>query len=303
MNVHGRPVLHWLALRREQAQPHVEPVGRRVQLGTDHPVAAADGILRQTRTGEIEGAALARATDLGRPVLGMQRPYPRLQARRRQQQPVVDLDLAGMDRARHHDARARQHEAAVDGEPCEARGALAALAQCQKLGLQLVDAASAQRRHRHDLRALERGRGEQRLDLGHALQQLVVVGEIGLGQRHDAAVEAEQVDDLQMLDGLRLDALGRRDDQQGGVDAGGAGQHVVHEALVARHVDETELPAVAQVAVGVAEIDGDAARLLLLEAVGIDAGQRLHQRRLAVIDMTRGADDHGSALMTTLAPA
>ena len=247
MNVHGRPVLHRLALRREQAQPHVEPVGRRVQLGTDHPVAAADGVLRQSRTGEIEGAALARAADLGGPVLGMQRAHPRLQARRRQQQPVVDLDLAGMDRARHHDARARQHEAAVDGEAREARGALAALAQCQKLGLQLVDAAAAQRRHRHDLRAPERGRGEQRLDLGHALEQLVVVGEVGLGQRHDAAVEAEQVDDLQMLDGLRLDAFGCRDDQQRGIDAGGAGQHVVHEALVARHVDEAQLPAIAQV--------------------------------------------------------
>ena len=47
--------------------------------------------------------------------------------------------------------------------------------------------------------------------------------------------------------------------------------------------------------VGEAEIDGDAARLLLLQAVGIDAGQRLHQRRLAVVDMARGADDHGSA--------
>src|SRR5581483_3789357 len=85
-----------------------------------------------------------------------------------------------------------------------------------------------------------------------------------------------------------------RHDQQGGVDAGGAGQHVVHEALVARHVDETQLPAIAQVAVGIAEIDGDAARLLFLQAVGIDAGQRLHQRGLAVVDMACRADDHGA---------
>ena len=96
-----------------------------------------------------------------------------------------------------------------------------------------------------------------------------------------------------MLDGLRLDALGRRHDQQRRVDAGGAGQHVVHEALVARHVDEAELAAAAEVAVGVAEIDGDAARLLLLEAIGVDAGQRLDQRGLAVVDVARGADDHG----------
>ena len=95
-----------------------------------------------------------------------------------------------------------------------------------------------------------------------------------------------------MFDGLRLDALGRRHDEQRRIDAGGAGQHVVHEALMTGHVDEAELAAVAEVAVGVAQVDGDAARLLLLEAIGIDAGQRLHQRGLAVIDMARRSDDH-----------
>ena len=252
------------------------------------------GILRKPRPGEVERAALAGAADLGRAVLRMQRAHARLQPRRRQQQPVVDPDLAGMDGAGDDDACARQHEAAIDREPREARGALAAFAQRQQLGLELVDALSGQRRDRHDLRALERGRGEQRLDLGHALEDLVVVGEVGLGQRHDAAIEAQQVDDLQMLDRLRLDALGRRHDQQRGIDAGGAGQHVVHEALVARHVDEAELPAVAQVAVGVAEIDGDAARLLFLQAIGVDAGQRFDQRGLAVVDMACGADDHAA---------
>ena len=143
--------------------------------------------------------------------------------------------------------------------------------------------------------------GEQRLDLGHALQDLVVVGQVGLGEGHDAAVEAQQVDDLQMLDRLRLDAFRRRHDQQRGIDAGGAGQHVVHEALVARHVDEAELPAVAQVAVGVAEIDGDAARLLFLQAIGVDAGQRFDQRGLAVIDMACGADDHAAPSLSSCA--
>ena len=206
-----------------------------------------------------------------------------------------------MDGARDDDARAGQDEAAIDRQAREARGALAAFAQRQQLGLELVDPLPGQRRDRHDLRALERGRSQQRLDLGHAFQDLVVVGQVGLGERHDAALEAQQVDDLQMLDGLRLDAFGRRHDQQGGIDAGGAGQHVVHEALVARHVDEAELPAVAQVAVGVAEIDGDAARLLFLQAIGIDAGQRFDERGLAVIDMARGADDHAASSLSSCA--
>ena len=48
-----------------------------------------------------------------------------------------------------------------------------------------------------------------------------------------------------------------------------------------------------RIGIGVTEIDGDAAPLLLSQTVGVDAGQRLHQRRLAVIDVTGGADDHG----------
>src|SRR4029453_6491214 len=39
------------------------------------------------------------------------------------------------------------------------------------------------------------------------------------------------------------------------------------------------------------EIDRDAARLLLGQPVGVGPGEGFHQRRLAVIDVARGADD------------
>ena len=66
-------------------------------------------------------------------------------------------------------------------------------------------------------------------------------------------------------------------------------------------IDETELPAVAQVAVGIAEIDGGCrAPSLRLQAIGIDAaGQRFDERRLAVIDMARGADDHAASSLSS----
>ena len=38
------------------------------------------------------------------------------------------------------------------------------------------------------------------------------------------------------------------------------------------------------------EIDGQAAGLLLLETIGVGAGERLDQRRLAVVDVTGGGD-------------
>ena len=47
-----------------------------------------------------------------------------------------------------------------------------------------------------------------------------------------------------------------------------------------------------------AQVDGDAAPLLFLQAVRVDARERLHQRGLAVIDMAGRADDdmlHDSA--------
>ncbi len=63
------------------------------------------------------------------------------------------------------------------------------------------------------------------------------------------------------------------------------------EALVPGHVDHPGDRAVRQAEGGEAEVDGDAALLLLLQAVGFDPGQGADQRGLAVIDMAGGADD------------
>ena len=87
-------------------------------------------------------------------------------------------------------------------------------------------------------------------------------------------LQPEQVHDGQMLARLRHDAVVGGDHQHHEVDARGAGQHVVHEALVTGHVDEADDLAARARPIGKAQIDRDAARLLLLEPVGIDAGQR-----------------------------
>ena len=51
-----------------------------------------------------------------------------------------------------------------------------------------------------------------------------------------------------------------------------------------------------------AEIDRDAPSLLLGQPVGIDAGERAHERGLAVIDVARGAEDHGPPPAHQLSP-
>ena len=119
---------------------------------------------------------------------------------------------------------------------------------------------------------------------------------VDLGQCHRAAFDAEQVQDAEMLARLRHHAVVRCHHQQGEIDSRGTGEHGVDEALVAGHVDEAQHAAVIQRLVGVAELDRNAARFLLLEPIGIDAGECMHQRGLAVVDVSGGADDHEAVI-------
>src|SRR5207244_1970717 len=81
---------------------------------------------------------------------------------------------------------------------------------------------------------------------------------------------------LPVLAGLRLDRLAGADHEQGQVDAGGPGEHVLDEALVPGHVNDAQAVG-RKVEDGEADVDGDAALLLLGEAVAVDAGEGLDQ--------------------------
>ena len=95
-----------------------------------------------------------------------------------------------------------------------------------------------------------------------------------------------------MLLGLRHHPIVGGDDEKGEVYAGDAGQHVADEAFVTGDVDESQHPAALEIDIGEAEVDRQAAGLLLRQPVGIDAGERLDQGGLAVIDVSGGGDDH-----------
>ena len=41
------------------------------------------------------------------------------------------------------------------------------------------------------------------------------------------------------------------------------------------------------------DVDGDAASFYLFEAIGIDSGQRFHERCFAMINMSGGPHNHG----------
>ena len=96
-----------------------------------------------------------------------------------------------------------------------------------------------------------------------------------------------------MLKCLGLHAVIGGDRQNRVVDAGGAGEHGVDKALVARNVNEADRRPRRHGHVSETKVNRDAARLLFLEAIAIDSRQRPHQRRFAVVDMPSEPDDHG----------
>ena len=163
-----------------------------------------------------------------------------------------------------------------------------------QLGPQRVEALAGARRHAQDGRPLEEGAGHQLARLDLRQRDAVRVGHVALGEHDGAPRDGEQPADVEVLAGLRHHRFVGGDDQQDGVDAVGAGQHVAHEPLVAGHVDERCDRPAAEVEVREAEIDGDPALLLFLQAVGVGAGEGADQRALPMVDVARGADDEGA---------
>lgn len=76
--------------------------------------------------------------------------------------------------------------------------------------------------------------------------------------------------------------------QQYRIDSAGAGEHCVHETLVARHIDETK-----RIGSGISKVDGDAT-FFLCQPIGVDTGDRFRQCGLAVVSMAGGADDYAA---------
>jgi len=119
------------------------------------------------------------------------------------------------------------------------------------------------------------------------------VGAVHFRNHHRGRSQAEQLDDGQVLQGLRHGTVVGGDDDQRVMDAGDTGHHGMHEAFMARHVNEADHPAVPEITVGEAELDAHAARFFFRQSIGIDAGQRADQRGLAVIDVADRRDYHG----------
>src|SRR5205814_6142033 len=130
---------------------------------------------------------------------------------------------------------------------------------------QLVEAAALDGRDRDDGRSRERraleGRGHLRGDHLEPFR----IDQVDLRERDHAAAYLEQVDDLEVLAGLGPHALVGGHDQDHGVDAVHAGEHVADEPRVTGNIHDPDLATAGQPQVAEAEVDGHAAALFLGE--------------------------------------
>ncbi len=273
-----------------------------MQAGIQHHVAARDRVFGNLFAGQIQRATLARHALRRGPILRVQRTHPRSLARRADEHAIADRNHARQNRAGDDGAGTRQREAAIDrqAKPVVRRTQRRLGRFAQQTRAQLAEPLARARRHGKNVGAGQRGRCERVADFGFDVAPPRLVDEIDFAQHDQAATYAQQIDDRQMLARLRHDAVVGGDDQQQKIDAARAGQHRMHEPFVARHVDEADHFAVCGRQIGEAELDRDAACFLFFETVGVDAGQCLYQRGLAVIDMTGGTDDHTRLFRSSL---
>ncbi|MEZ5831798.1 MAG: hypothetical protein R3D05_11515 [Dongiaceae bacterium] len=290
------PLADRLGFGFQHPQPCIDAAGRRVQRRVEHDVAADDRFLGHSRSGQRQRTTLTGLTLLRRPVLHVQRTNPRLEAGRTDDHRIADRDPAGENRAGDNCPSASQRKRTINREAKpsvgRARGCLPA--KIVKTLRECRDALASQSRYRQDLRVCQSGVRQGGTNLRGDRAPAVFIGEIRFGQGDNAARQSKQIQDGKVLTGLRHDAVIGGHNQQHEIDAGRAGQHVVHELFMARHVDEADDPAIRPRPIGKAEIEGDAARLFLRQAVGVDTGQCPHQCRLAMVDMPCGPDDHAA---------
>ena len=179
------------------------------------------------------------------------------------------------------------------GRPCAARGgvslsstssaAFSASSPCPVVAAVAISGAFGERRPLHGFaRRLRR-----------QFEEFLIDG-VRFGEDDQPTVDAEQIEDGEMLARLRHRPFVRRHDEQRRVDPADARQHILDESLVPRHIDDAHRLPGGKRQPREAEVDGHLARLLLRQSVGVDPRQRADKRALAVIHMPRRPDDIGT---------
>ena len=172
-------------------------------------------------------------------------PNPGQQAARQDFNLVLDSNRPVSQRAGNHRAESLHREDPVHGQPQEAfrSTGLGLSGSVSQSVLQIVEAHARRAADREHRRVFEERSGNEFLDLELDQLQDFFIDKVGLGQRDHAPANPEQAADLEVLASLGHDRLVRCYHKGHDVDPADPGQHVLDEAFVARHVDESETQA------------------------------------------------------------
>ena len=291
MEPHARAVLQRLRARKHLEDRVGEP--RLLEgAGRDERLPARN--LLDLDAGQVDGGALSGHRFMPLLAVHLDPAHLHETVARRDGEFRVGCDAPRHQRPCHDGAEAFHGEHAIDRQPGRPfdGAAVRVPADVGQRRTDRVQPFACPRGHRNHRGAVQERSGDQLADVHARELQRVGVDEVGFGQRDEACRHAQQAADVEVLARLRHDRLVGRHDQHHEIDAADAGQHVLHEPLVAGHVDEREGDVVDRL-VREPEVDGDAARFFLFEPVGVGPGQCAHERALAVIDVSRGADDDG----------
>ena len=280
-----------VANRRELGERDLEPVRAWERPGCDERVTPAD--LRRLDAGETDRDPLSGPRTAHRCLVHLDGSHAHVSALRLQPEVVALGDRARPQCPGDDRADPPEREDAVDVQAGGKVGSplLHCLRDGSERGAELVEPGAGHAAHRDDLRP---GDELARL-LGGELERLRVHG-VRLRDGDDSALHAKEPQDRQVLVGLGAGALRGVDDEEEEVDPRRTGDHRPDEPLVARNVDERERTAVGQLERRIAEVDRDPPGALLRQPVGLPPRERADERRLPVVDVTRGADRqrHGS---------
>ena len=86
----------------------------------------------------------------------------------------------------------------------------------------------------------QRRRREQGADLGLDRRDARLVDEVGLRHDGEPVADPQRVEELEVLERLRVGPVVGGDDEQRGVDLARADEHVADQPVVPRHVDEVD---------------------------------------------------------------
>jgi hypothetical protein len=288
VDAHARAVLERLC-RGQQIDRRVDPPRNAQRPWCGQRLTARD--VADVDAAEVDRRALAGDRLGGRPAVDLDAAHLHPAPLRQDRELILRDDAPRHQRAGRHRAKSLHRERAIDRQ---AGGAVGGTVGDERGlggdgGAERIEPVAGRRRHLDDGRAFKERTVDQ---LRHVLpdqRARVGVGQIRFRDDDDAARDAQELADVEVLAGLRHHRFVGGHNQQHAIDAADTGEHRSDEALVAGDVDKGDAGG-ADDGVRKAQLDGDAAGLLFLQAIGIDPGQRADERALAVIDVAGGSD-------------